>query len=922
MGDPKESGQKVRRGSAWSSERKPPRAEREGSSGKASLPTSDGRRESVRVEPGHEAGDSAPGSLTTGSFRGAATDLDLEIDGRGGALATVGPIGDVAPEPVAAPEPGWLKYSGPIATVCAIPVLELTSWHVQAFPLPGVLLTLAVIFSAFRGGRGPGLIAAAMAVAYGAHLLWRQSAGVAGVPELAGFAAFAVMIFAAVFVASSLSRRLRQLAMKDREATAKAEVAARRARFLSDAGALLDASMGYQAAQNTLVRLCVPALGDWCVSFALEPADGGMRRAVVAHVDRAQESRLRRVLPSEPFEVGERALLREVVGSGDPRVVEGAEAIAAALGLSREHLASLIDEFSPRAALVVPLVTRGRVLGVIVLVSEMRDRGYAADEIELAVELARLAAPTLDTAKLYETALAARTEAEASRKRITNILESIADGFIALDQHWRFTYINGEAERMLRRDRDQLLGRSIWEEYPELVGSTSFREYHRAAVQQVPIEFEGLSFLADSWLETRVYPSRDGLSVCFRDVTKRKEVEEALRHSEEQLRQAQKMEAVGRLAGGIAHDFNNLLTAIQGHAELLLEEADPSSPKRADVEEIWKASERAAALTRQLLAFSRQQVSQPKLLNVNEVVNNIGLMLGRLIGEDVDLVMLPAPDLGCVMADPGQIEQILMNLAVNARDAMPRGGRLTIETSNVELAGDFAHRFAYDLKPGRYVMISVTDTGVGMDKEVQRRIFEPFFTTKEKGKGTGLGLSTVYGIVQQSGGYIWVDSRLGQGTSFKIYLPRVRDIPADAGPATPLTRSAAGSETILVVEDESAVRSLICKTLRKSGYNVLEAENGRDALRAASEHSGPLHLVLTDVVMPEMGGKELSERLAVSRPDTRILFISGYAESEIVHNGVLKPGTVFLEKPFTPDSLSRKVREVLDKAQHRGEPDN
>jgi len=414
-----------------------------------------------------------------------------------------------------------------------------------------------------------------------------------------------------------------------------------------------------------------------------------------------------------------------------------------------------------------------------------------------------------------------------------------------------------------------------------------------------------------------VYPSREGLAIWSRDVTKRKEVEEALRHSEEQLRQAQKMEAIGRLAGGIAHDFNNLLTAIKGHAELLLAEIDESSSKRADIEEIWKASERAAVLTRQLLAFSRQQVSQPRVLNLNDVVNEIGSMLGRLIGEDVELVLLPDPDLGYVMADPGQMEQVLMNLAVNARDAMPRGGRLTIETSNVELADDFPHRFAYDVRPGPYVMISVTDTGVGMDKEVQKRIFEPFFTTKEKGKGTGLGLSTVYGIVQQSGGYIWVDSRLGQGTTFKIYLPRVQAGPVEVEPVTVSPTSATGSETILVVEDEPAVRALICKTLRKNGYTVLEAVNGRDALRAASEHRGPLDLVLTDVVMPEMGGKELAERLSVSRPDTMIVFMSGYAESEIVHNGVLKPGTILLEKPFTPDSLARKVREVLDKAKLR-----
>lgn len=839
--------------------------------------------------------------------------------GGSGARGNVEPSGHAARDAGVVQRPGRLaKLAGPLLTLGVIGALEvLARRHGLALPLPGVLLALAAISSAFLGGRGSGLIAAAAAIGYGASLLWRQGLDVPGAPELGGFGAVAAAIVGSVLVASKLGKRYRELARKDREATAKVEAAMRRGKFLSEASGLLDASLGYEAAQNTLARLYVPELGEWCVLFTLDPAEGGMRRAAVVHVDRAREDRLARILPSGPFRVDERPVLREVVGTGEPRVLEGAEALVAALGLSNEYRAGLIEAFPPCISLVVPLLTRGRVLGVMILVSEVEDRGYSKEEIGLAVELARLGAPALDTARLYEMALAARSEAEASRKRITNILESIADGFIALDQHWRFTYVNAEAERMLRRGRDQLLGRSIWEEFPELVGSTFFREYHRAAVQQVPVEFEGLSFQSDAWIETRVYPSREGLAIWSRDVTKRKEVEEALRHSEEQLRQAQKMEAIGRLAGGIAHDFNNLLTAIKGHAELLLAEIDESSSKRADIEEIWKASERAAALTRQLLAFSRQQVSQPRVLNLNDVVNEIGSMLGRLIGEDVELVLLPDPDLGYVMADPGQMEQVLMNLAVNARDAMPRGGRLTIETSNVELADDFPHRFAYDVRPGPYVMISVTDTGVGMDKEVQKRIFEPFFTTKEKGKGTGLGLSTVYGIVQQSGGYIWVDSRLGQGTTFKIYLPRVQAGPVEVEPVTVSPTSATGSETILVVEDEPAVRALICKTLRKNGYTVLEAVNGRDALRAASEHRGPLDLVLTDVVMPEMGGKELAERLSVSRPDTMIVFMSGYAESEIVHNGVLKPGTILLEKPFTPDSLARKVREVLDKAKLR-----
>src|SRR5205809_3987276 len=392
----------------------------------------------------------------------------------------------------------------------------------------------------------------------------------------------------------------------------------------------------------------------------------------------------------------------------------------------------------------------------------------------------------------------------------------------------------------------------------------------------------------------------------------RKRAEEALRQSEERLRQAQKMEAVGRLAGGVAHDFNNLLTVITSYSDLLLEDLGPDDPKRDDVGQIRQAAEGAAALTRQLLAFSRQQVLEPKVLDLKATVAATEKLLKRLIGEDVQLTTFLAPDLGVVKADPGQIEQIIINLAVNARDAMPTGGRLTIEAANVDMDETYVRGHA-PAGPGRYVMLALSHTGIGMDQQTKARIFEPFFTTKEPGKGTGLGLATVYGIVKQSGGFIWVYSEPGHGTTFKIYLPQVEaPLEGRAVGAAPgdLPR---GTETILLVEDAAAVRAVTRQVLERQGYTVLEAAHGAAALQTAAGHPGPIHLLLTDVVMPVLSGRQLADQLARLRPDAKVLYASGYTDDAVVRHGVLEAGISYLQKPFTADSLARKVREVLDR---------
>jgi PAS domain S-box-containing protein len=390
-----------------------------------------------------------------------------------------------------------------------------------------------------------------------------------------------------------------------------------------------------------------------------------------------------------------------------------------------------------------------------------------------------------------------------------------------------------------------------------------------------------------------------------RDVTEQ-------RRLQTQLVQSQKMEAVGRLAGGIAHDFNNLLTVITTSCDLLLEDLGASDPKREDVEQVRKAADGAAALTRQLLAFSRQQVLAPVIVNLGDVVYGVEKMLRRVIGEDVDLVTVLDRDAGSVKADVGQLEQVLMNLAVNARDAMPTGGKLTIETSNIEHDPDYA-REQEAAAVRRFVMLAVSDTGTGMDEATKAKIFEPFFTTKEVGKGTGLGLATVYGIVKQSGGFIWVYSEPGLGTTFKIYLPQVDAVAeggtAGAAPATVLR----GTETVLLVEDAAAVRAVARQALARQGYTVLEAPNGTEALQIAASHAGPIHLLLTDVVMPGLSGRQLSDQLVRLRPDTRVLYTSGYTDDAVVRHGVLESGIAYLQKPFTADGLARKVREVLDR---------
>ena len=397
-----------------------------------------------------------------------------------------------------------------------------------------------------------------------------------------------------------------------------------------------------------------------------------------------------------------------------------------------------------------------------------------------------------------------------------------------------------------------------------------------------------------------------GRLTALRDVTEKSVLEE-------QFRQAQKMEAVGRLAGGVAHDFNNLLMVISGYGELLLADLDPADARRSHVDEVLKAARAAAGLTRQLLAFTRQQVVQPRLLSLEAVVQDSEKMLRRMIGEDVELVTAMNPTPATVRIDPTQLEQVMMNLVVNARDAMPDGGRITIETASIELSDAYA-RTHWPATPGRYAMLAVTDTGVGMDETTRARVFEPFFTTKEIGKGTGLGLSIVYGIVKQSGGFIWVYSEPGHGATFKIYLPHVDGTAESLRRTSEIEIVPRGTETVLLVEDEPAVRAVVQQVLERHGYRVLVAPNGDLALKLLAANPGNVQLLLTDVVMPGMSGRQLAAQFSALRPEAHVLFMSGYTSDAVVRHGVLEPGIEYLQKPFSPEAMLRKVRSVLDRS--------
>ncbi|MEK6779610.1 MAG: ATP-binding protein [Candidatus Deferrimicrobiota bacterium] len=514
------------------------------------------------------------------------------------------------------------------------------------------------------------------------------------------------------------------------------------------------------------------------------------------------------------------------------------------------------------------------------------------------------------------------TEVARSHVLLESSLESTADGILVVDQEGKIEKYNRKFADMWGGPEEILAAGDASKVVSHISGQLKNRDVFLQSVRKLfkdtseenlsTVEFTDGRVFEYYSIPKQIAGRNAGRVWSIRDITERERTEEEREKLRGQLLQSQKMEAIGKLAGGVAHDFNNMLTAIDGYSELLLSRLGEDSPLSADVMEIRKAGDRAAALTRQLLAFSRMQVLQPKVLDLNDLVANIQKMLVRLIGEHIELLTIPGGSLGRVKADAGQIEQVLLNLVVNARDALPKGGRITIETSNETLdSGDFPDK-RMNGRPGPYVMLAVADNGTGMDEKTMERIFEPFFTTKEKGKGTGLGLATVYGIVKQSGGYIWVNSKPGQGTTFKIYLPRVDEEAVEEATRPSPPAEAGGTETVLVVEDMEMVRTLVHEVLTRSGYTVLEATNGGEALALCGQRVEPIHLLLTDMIMPGMTGTELAARLRPLRPGIKVLFMSGYTEFGTIDNAGLPAGSFFIQKPFTTVNLARKIRETMD----------
>jgi PAS domain S-box-containing protein len=628
-----------------------------------------------------------------------------------------------------------------------------------------------------------------------------------------------------------------------------------------------------------------------------------------------------RVTDEVPFKVGQSRTGR-VAATGVSLLIPEISPVEMTTQMDPKYR-PLLERLNIHSFVCVPLLIDGKPVGTLSMVRNGPGRSFGEADLKLATDCAAQAALALAIARSREAERAARKSAEdavaalrESEAGYRRIVETTAQGIVVTDAKGITSFANKRMAEMLGFTVEEMIGRPavsfLFEE--DLTGEKRAAAERRS---RVGTELDARLKRKDGtalWIKSTRAPIRNdageqvGLVSMVTDATD-------LRRSEDQLRQAQKMDAVGRLAGGIAHDFNNLLTLILSYGELLAGDASIDSHVREEVGEIVQAAQRAADLTRQLLMFSRQQVVNPRLIDLNDMAVKLDSMLRRVVGEDIDLVTLPDPKLGKVIADQSSIEQVLMNLVVNARDAMPKGGRITIETANVELDEAYA-RGHVGTAPGPHVALMVSDTGEGMDAALIPRIFEPFFTTKAPGKGTGLGLSTVFGIVQQWGGSVWVYSEVGRGTTFKVYLPLAsREVITPA--AAVETPAAGGSETVLLVEDQAQVREVAKGILELRGYTLLSASTVAEALKICADRAVKIDLVLTDVVLPQQSGTELIRQLLPMRPGIKVLYMSGYTDDSIVRHGVLENEVAFLQKPFTPDSLARRVRDVLDAPEER-----
>ena len=792
-----------------------------------------------------------------------------------------------------------LSVRGPLLTLAIAIGFDMLARHGMPVAHPFVFLLASVVYSSYSGGIRPGIISGILTILYAVHFL--STPGLILHYTTGAKYALAGVAFTVPLTAILVSQ-LREAALRAgvlELSRAEAERLDRRLGFFAEANIALASSLDYEVTLRTLARLIVPTLADWC-AIHVASEQGVLQFTAGAHRDPAKDLLVRALCEYNPRQPPFGAAQRQgELGQVTDELLQASAADGEQLKLFRA--------LAPTTFLRVPLVARGQTVGTLTLaVGQESGRAYDANDLAFADELAARAALAVDNARLYRAA-------QEADERYGMLFGSNPQPMWVFDtENLAFLAVNDAAIRHYGYNREEFLSMTIMDLLPPEDAPGLHHGLERTGLQRGDVALaqhqrkDGTIIDMELVSHEMELDGRRSRLVLATDISERTRTRAALHQSEEQLRQVQRMDAAGRLAGGVAHDFNNLLTTIRGFSDLLLRDIAEGDTRRKDVEQIRKAADRGALLTRQLLAFGRHQVHEPRTIELNGVVSNMEGLMQRLIGADIKLNTELRPGLGEVRIDPGQLEQVLVNLVLNARDAMPAGGTLTIETGERMISGSSRGR---SVKPGRYVVLAVSDSGSGMDGDTLSHVFEPFFSSQSPGSRAGLGLSIVYGIVKQSGGVVRVSSEPGQGTTVKVFLPRVE---GDQAVATEAPPSLKGSETVLIVEDEDGVRELLWKILNDHGHTVLEARHGRDALTVAAGYNQAIDLLITDVVMPEMGAGELVDRLLTKRPNLKVLFISGYTTDEVVRRGVSGTDPAFIQKPFTAEELMKKVRELLD----------
>jgi two-component system cell cycle sensor histidine kinase/response regulator CckA len=792
-----------------------------------------------------------------------------------------------------------LSVRGPLLTLALAIVFDLMARNGLPVPQPFPFLLLTVVYAGYSGGLRPGLISGLLTLLYAVHFLSEPGSILRYTP---GHAYTLLGLAITVPLTVLLVVRLRETADRAKVielSRNEAERLDRRLAFFAEANSVLASSIDYEVTLRNLARLIVPTLADWC-AIHVASEQGILHFISGAHRDPAKDLLVRALC-----EYGSR---RAPFGAPRHRGDYGpvTEELLRSAAEDPEHR-KLFRALAAGSFLRVPMVARGQSVGTITLaVGPESGRHYGPDDLAFAEELASRAALSVDNARLHRAA-------QEADERYGMLFGSNPQPMWVFDvDTLAFLEVNEAATRHYGYSRDEFLSMTVLDILPPEDAPGLRHGLERTGTQRGDVALiqhqrkDGAILDMELVSHEMELDGRRARLVLATDISERTRTRAALHQSEEQLRQAQRMDAAGRLAGGVAHDFNNLLTTIRGFSDLLLRDILEPDRRRKDVEQIRKAADRGAVLTRQLLSFGRQQTLEPRPIELNGVVASMDGLIQRLIGADIRLVTELRPGLGEVMMDAAQLEQVLVNLVLNARDAMLSGGTLTIETGERQISGSARGR---SVKPGRYIVLAVSDTGSGMDNDTLTHVFDPYFTAQAPGQRAGLGLSIVYGIVKQNGGVVRVSSEPGLGTTVKIFLPRVE---GEEPGAPDIGASLRGDETVLIVEDEDGVRELMWKILTEHGHTVLEARHGRDALTVAAGHHHPIQLLLTDVVMPEMGAGELADQMRAQRPDLKVLFVSGYTNDEVVRRGVNRKDAAFLQKPFTAEELMRKVRQVLD----------